>query len=189
MLFLSLSLFFSLFFSFTWSISNIFPAKSCKCSRSLIVPFGQDAVYAVWFHIEAHCFTPESITWLGSRPMLSPTRGARGLRSRLHSRSRVPSVLLREPTYCAYICVPTNELGDPRSEPGNWNVRIKLAAHPSVVVCLYRSSSYPCLSFSLSCCLLPLLSFSLVTAISASGSSVLIGLSTGLLIKSKLSRN
>lgn len=53
------------------------------------------------------------------------------------------------PTYCAYICVPTNELGDPRSEPGNWNVRIKLAAHPSVVVCLYRSSSYPCLSFSL----------------------------------------
>lgn len=83
------------------------------------------STYAVRFHIEAHCFTPESITWLGSRPMLSPARGARDsrsrlhLRSRLHSRSRVSSVLLREPPYCAYVYVPTNELGDPRSEPGN----------------------------------------------------------------------
>jgi len=101
-------------------------------SCSLVVPFGQGAIYVVQFHIETHCFTPESITWLDSRSMLSPARRARGLRSRLHS--RVSSVLLRESPYCAYMYVPTNELGDPRSEPGNWNVRIKLAAHPSVAV-------------------------------------------------------
>lgn len=76
---------------------------SCKCSRSLVVPFGQGAVYAVRFHIEAHCFTPESITWLDSRPMLSPARKARG--SRLHS--RVSFVLLREPL-CLYVYVQMN---------------------------------------------------------------------------------
>lgn len=121
--------------------------------------------------------------------MLSPARGVRGSRSRLHSRSRVSSVLLGEPPYCAYVYVPTNELGDPRSEPGNWNVRIKLAAHPSVAAPPYIDLPLIPVSRSLSCRLLPTLSFSPVTAISASGPSVLIGLSTGLLIKSKLSRN
>lgn len=95
------------------------------------------------------------INYMARLPSDAISREARGSRSRLHSRSRlysrsrVSSVLLREPSYYAYVYVPTNELGDPRFEPGNWNVRIKLAAHPSVAVRLYRSPSYPCLSFSL----------------------------------------
>lgn len=93
----------------------------CKCSRNLVVPFGQGAVHAVRFHIEAHCFTLESITRLGSRPMLSPARFAFTFAFACVFRSA--SRTLR---------VYTNELGDPRSEPGNWNVRIKLAARPSI---------------------------------------------------------
>lgn len=121
------------------------------------------------FHIEAHCFTSESITWLGSRPMLSAARGARGSRSRLHS--RVSSVLLREPpVLCLRVCVSTNELGDSRFEPGNWNVRIKLAAHPSVAA--YIDLPLISVSRSLSCRLLPPPSLSSVTAISASGPNV-----------------
>lgn len=89
----------------------------CKCSRNLVVPFGQGAVHAARFHIEAHCFTLESITRLGSRPMLSPARFAYTFAFACVFRSA--SRTLR---------VYTNELGDPRSEAGNWNVRIKLAA-------------------------------------------------------------
>lgn len=81
-----------------------------------------------WFHIEAHCFTLESITWLGSHPMLSPARFAFACVFRSASQT---------------LRVYTNELGDPRSEPGNWNVRIKLAARPSIVApfpLIYRST-------------------------------------------------
>lgn len=101
--------------------STLLHPPCCKCSRNLVVPFGQGAVYAARFHIEAHCFTLESITRLGSRPMLSPARFAFTFAFACVFRSA--SRTLR---------VYTNELGDPRSEPGNWNVRIKLAARPSI---------------------------------------------------------
>lgn len=78
------------------------------------------------FHIEAHCFSLNQLH--GSAPVRCylPYRERAVRVQRL--RSRVSSVLLGEPP-CLRVC--TNELGDPRSEPGNWNVRIKLAARPS----------------------------------------------------------
>lgn len=109
-----------------------------RCSICSTVPH-RSSLFYLW------------INYMARLPSDAISREARGSRSRMHlrSRSRLSSVLLREPPCYAYVYAPINELGDPRFEPGNWNVRIKLAAHPSVAVRLYRSSSYPCLSFSL----------------------------------------
>lgn len=160
--------------SFKQWISNTLPARSCKCSRSLVVPFGQGAVYVVtiphrgslfylWINYMAR-LPSDAISRPGNARFAFTFAFAFAFACAFRSASRTPSAV---PMYVA-----TNELGDPRFEPGNWNVRIKLAAHPSVAARLYRSSSYPCPPFSLSCRLLPPLSLSPVTAISASGPSV-----------------
>lgn len=83
-------------------------------------------LYAIRFHIEVHCFTLNQLH-ASALPsdVISPSRAC-GSRSRL--RSRVSSVLLREPPR---IRVRTNEPGEIRDlNLGNWNVQIKLRGGP-----------------------------------------------------------